>query len=339
MRVLSLFDGISCAFVALQRAGVPITSYHASEICPHAITISKLQHPSIVHLGDVKTVKDQPCDLLIGGSPCQDLSVAKQGREGLAGERSGLFYEFVRIWKESKPRYFLLENVASMKKVDRDAITAVMDVAPIMIDASLVSAQSRKRLFWTNIPVKSQPSDRGLTLKDILQPEVDPKYFTTAKWVPTEEGKRVVGHVNGNTAQANRIYDTNGKSPTLSALGGGLGGKTGLYAIGRDIGRRLDEHGTRKDADNTIEYQRRIETRSDGKSGTLTSVTKDNLVVSPTAVRRLTPVECERLQGLPDGYTEGISDTQRYKCVGNGFNVDVVAHILRHILPGADASP
>jgi len=140
-----------------------------------------------------------------------------------------------------------------------------------------------------------------------------------------------LGHIGNSDAQANRVYSPDGKTPTLSANGGGLGAKTGLYAIGRDIGRRLDETGTRKDDDKTIPIQRRIELRDDDKCGTLTSVLKDNLVVSETIIRKLTPVECERLQGLPDDYTAGISNTQRYKCLGNAFNVDVIAHIIRHI--------
>lgn len=138
-----------------------------------------------------------------------------------------------------------------------------------------------------------------------------------------------VGHIGTSDGQANRVYDTEGKSVTLSANGGGLGAKTGLYKVGREIGRRLDENGTRADhSDNPI--QRRIETREDDKCGTLTSVTKDNLVVGDR-IRKLTPIECERLQGLPDNYTEGIAMTNRYKCLGNAFNVDVVTHILSHL--------
>lgn len=331
MIVLSLFDGISCAYEALVKANIPITKYYASEIEANAIKVSNNRHPNIVRLGAVQDIHSFPVDILIGGSPCQDLSIANHNRQGLNGDRSSLFFQFVRLLEECHPKYFILENVFSMSQESQNIISLVMGVSPIMIDASLVSAQSRKRLFWTNIPVQELPADRGILLKDILQPEVDPKYFTNAHWEPKEGTNRIVGYVNGSTSQANRIYNTDSKSCTLSAMGGGLGAKTGLYAIGRDIGRRLDENGTRKDADKTIPITRRIETRIDGKSGTLTSVAKDNLVVCPTAVRRLTPIECERLQGLPDGYTEGISDSARYKCLGNAFNVDVVAHILKSI--------
>ena len=175
MKVLSLFDGISVAYEALQKAGIPITSYSASEIDPYAVKVSQKNHPDIKHLGDVKTVKAMECDLLIGGSPCTDLSIAKKDREGLKGERSGLFYEFVRLWKECKPKWFVLENVASMSQTAKDEITKQLGVEPIMIDAALVSAQSRKRLFWTNIPAVGLPEDKGIKVKDILEPTVNPK--------------------------------------------------------------------------------------------------------------------------------------------------------------------
>jgi len=277
MRVLSLFDGISCARVALERAGHTIDTYYASEVEVNAIKVAQKNHPTTVQLGSVVGLVPPECDLLIGGSPCVDLSIAKKNRKGLEGERSGLFWEWVRVWKEAKPKWWVLENVASMPKKDRDIITKELGVEPVMFNAALVSAQSRKRLFWTNIKF-DLPEDRGIMLKDILQAPADVK-------------------------------------------------------VGREIGRRLNADGHRADADTTLTYQRRIETREDGKCGTLTSVQKDNLVVSDV-VRKLTPIECERLQGLPDNYTEGIAMTHRYKCCGNAFNVDVVAHILRGIPNG-----
>ena len=348
MNVLSLFDGISCARVALDRAGIPVKTYFASEVDTHAIKVSSTKYPDIVQLGDVRTVTPDglpPIDLLIGGSPCQDLSIAKKDRKGLAGHRSGLFWEYVRIWKAVQPKWFVLENVASMPKADRDTITQTLGVEPVMFNASLVSAQSRKRLFWTNIKF-DLPPDRGILLKDILQPDaevdesmvVNGKSFCLTASYPNDgdgehnkarkqrtmvkvgyigegdqygqggqahrvyaiEGKIPtlssfgplvkLGHLGTTDGQANRVYSSDGKSVTLSANGGGLGAKTGLYAIGRDVGRR-----------------------------------------DPTRIRKLTPIECERLQGLPDNYTDTISKTQRYKCLGNGFNVDVVAHILSAI--------
>jgi DNA (cytosine-5)-methyltransferase 3A len=403
MNVLSLFDGISCARVALDRAGIPVASYTACEIDKNAIKVSSKNYPDIVRAGSVVGYTPGKVDLLIGGSPCQDLSIAKKGRKGLDGDRSGLFWEYVRIWKEADPTWFILENVASMPKADRDIITKEMGVEPILINASLVSAQCRKRLFWTNLPNIEQPADRGICLKDILLPpaEVDERFVVKGKAVcltssykgvvATEKGiarsvkmknstmvkvgyigeaftqtaqtgrnstkklgyvgendhqaKRVyddtgklpalnvicnsmvkVGYIGNTDSQGNRVYSIEGKSVSLLANGGGLGAKTGLYS-GRDIGRRLNAEGHRDDANKDLPLTRRIEVREDQKSGTLTSVAKDTLVVGDT-IRKLTPVECERLQSLPDGYTDGVAMTQRYKCLGNAFNVEVVAHLL-----------
>lgn len=174
MNVLSLFDGISCARVALERANIPVKTYFASEIDKHAIKVSQANYPDIVRLGDVRLIDclPEPIDLLIGGSPCQDLSIAKKDRKGLDGERSSLFWEYVRIWKLTNAKWFILENVSSMSKKDRDIITETLGVEPVLFNASLVSAQSRKRLFWTNIKFEL-PKDRGILLKDILQPDVD----------------------------------------------------------------------------------------------------------------------------------------------------------------------
>jgi DNA (cytosine-5)-methyltransferase 3A len=317
------------------------------------------------------------------------LSIAKKGRKGLDGDRSSLFWEYVRIRKELNPKWFVLENVASMPKKDRDIITAEMGVEPILINAALVSAQCRKRLFWTNIPNVGQPEDRGIVLRDILQPddEIDQKFvikrdMTLSSGYKKQQAKKVgyigEGEQNGQGGQAHRVYSEDGKTPTLSSWGplvqtftetaqtgrnetkklGYVGehdhqgkrvyddnGKlpalnvaansmVGTFVIGRDIGRRLNEEGTRKDDDKTLPIQRRIEMRTDDKSGTLTSVQKDNQVVNLQAqiIRKLTPIESERLQSLPDGYTEGICISQRYRCLGNAFNVEVVRHILNQIV-------
>ena len=170
MRVLSLFDGISCARVALERAGIPVEIYYACEIEKNAMKVSQKNYPEIVQLGDVRTVHtlDDHIDLLIGGSPCIDLSIAKKGRQGLEGEHSSLFWEYVRILRLTNPKYFILENVASMPKKDKDIITKELGVEPVMFNASLVSAQCRKRLFWTNIQFEL-PEDKGILLKDILE--------------------------------------------------------------------------------------------------------------------------------------------------------------------------
>lgn len=303
MRVLSLFDGISCARVALSKLNIPVEAYYASEIDKYAIQVSQKNWRDIEHIGNIEWLRGeyfakQGIDLLIGGSPCQDLSIAKAGRQGLSGTRSGLFYEYVRLLKEVKPKYFILENVASMSKEAKAEITKIMGVEPIMIDAALVGAQQRKRLFWTNIPGVTQPTDRGIILKDILES----------------------GEVDRDKAYCIDANYYKGTSKTLSANGGGWGAKTGLYMIQR--GRGFNKGGIKA---------------LDGKTPTLTSSAweHNNHLVKidgeDIIIRKLTPVECERLQAVPDGYTDGVSNTQRYKTLGNAFNADVIAHILSFI--------
>jgi DNA (cytosine-5)-methyltransferase 3A len=265
MNVLSLFDGISVARVALDIAGIPVKNYYSAEIDKYAIEVSKKNYPTIVRLGsvcDISCNTFEPIDLLIGGSPCQDLSIAKRGRKGLDGERSGLFWEYVRIRALVKPKYFILENVASMPKKDKDIITEAMGVEPVMFNASLVSAQTRKRYFWTNIKFEL-PMDRGIILKDILHEDAE-----------VDE----------------RMVNKDKKAYTL----------TTKYTAAQEK--------------NSVERKQR----------TMVKI-KDNQYI-----RKLTPVECERLQSLPDNYTEGVSNTQRYKCIGNAFNAEVIAHILKN---------
>jgi DNA-cytosine methyltransferase len=320
-KILSLFDGISVAQVAINRAGIKNYSYYASEVDQSAISITQKNYPDTTQLGCVKSVPTDLTDvwLIVGGSPCQDLSVANKHRKGLDGERSGLFFDYVRLVKEIKPQFFILENVASMPPESRKLMSqCLFNIEPVMIDATLVSAQSRKRFFWVGklvdgvyYPVKiSQPANRRLVLRHIMEPFVDDKYFTKMDfnksarrardykihddpyaqqcWALRASDYRGTHNVIridtiGKGGQAERIYSIDGKSTNLIASGGGGGGaKTGLYLVDEKI-------------------------------------------------RRLTPIECERLQGLPDNYTDGISDTQRYKCLGNAFNADVVAHIISQL--------
>lgn len=335
MKVLSLFDGISVAQQALKELGINC-EYYASEIDKYAISITQKNFPDTIQLGNVVGLKvDFQPDLLIGGSPCQDLSIAKKNREGLAGSRSGLFWEYVRILKETKPKYFVLENVNSMPKEAKQTITEALGVDPIMINAALVSAQNRKRLFWTNIPNIKQPEDRGILLKDILENGdcdrlksycIDANYHKGADWKQyKEKGRRQlirVGYLNQG-GQGDRIYSPEGKSVNLSANGGGRGAKTGLYAVGvasRTYPRYKQEG---------VQRTKQIEVRNDEKANAMTSVSGDSMVMQNTVIRKLTPLECERLQSLPDNYTEGVSNTQRYKALGNAFNCEVIKHILR----------
>lgn len=361
MKVLSLFDGISCARVALDRAGIKVDEYNASELDKYAIQISEKNYPDITHIGDVKNVSKIPnMDLLIGGSPCQDLSISKANRQGLGGARSSLFFEYVRILKASMPKYFILENVNSMSKVDRDIITGeLFGIEPVMINAALVSAQNRKRLFWigakqgdtyTRVDIE-QPEDRNIFLQDILENGdvdrlksycIDANYHKGSNWDQyIKKGRRQlvrIGHFNSG-GQGDRIYSSQGKSVTLSANGGGRGAKTGLYAVALTEVRTEEAKMLRKKykqetgKDFSPRRMKELVPRHDGKTNTITTgTTKNSLVLEDTIIRKLTPIECERLQGLCDGYTDGVSNTQRYKCLGNAFNVDVVAHILKHLV-------
>lgn len=190
MNVLSLFDGISCGQIALNRVGIKIDNYFASEIDKDAITVTQFNYPNTIQLGDVKKLKGNmlpKIDLLIGGSPCQDLSKAKTEGKGLVGEKSSLFYEYLRLLNEVKPKYFLLENVL-MKKDYRDIITKELGVNPILINSNLVSAQNRERLYWTNIPNITIPKDKNILLKDIIKDEHNWKQL--GKWVYSKWGNQ-----------------------------------------------------------------------------------------------------------------------------------------------------
>lgn len=322
MNVLSLFDGISCARVALDRAGIEVNAYMASEIEKNAIKISQKNYPDIIHVGDVVRLEvEGQVDLLIGGSPCTDLSIAKKDRKGLEGDKSCLFWEFVRIKKECNPQWFILENVASMPKADRDIITREMGVEPVMFNASLVSAQCRKRLFWTNIPF-DLPEDRGILIKDILEAEVDEKFYVKKPMTATPNKKAgafvQVGYFGAENeckvgGAALRVYDTEAKAPTLASVGH-------LIKVGHVDG---DMQGNR--VYSTEGKATTLSAEGGGLAGGTTLVKKEE------RIRKLTPIECERLQGLPDNYTEGVATTNRYRCLGNAFNVDVVAHILGRV--------
>lgn len=322
MNVLSLFDGISCARVALDRAGIEVNAYMASEIEKNAIKVSQKNYPDIIHVGDVVRLEvEGQVDLLIGGSPCTDLSIAKKDRKGLEGDKSCLFWEFVRIKKECNPQWFILENVASMPKADRDIITREMGVEPVMFNASLVSAQCRKRLFWTNIPF-DLPEDRGILLKHILEAEVDEKFYVKKPMTATPNKKPgafvQVGYFGAENeckvgGAALRVYDTEAKAPTLASVGH-------LVKVGHVGG---DMQGNR--VYSTEGKATTLSAEGGGLAGGTT------LVKNEERIRKLTPIECERLQGLPDNYTEGVATTNRYRCLGNAFNVDVVAHILGRV--------
>lgn len=350
MNVLSLFDGISCGKVALEKAGIAVDKYYTSEVDKYAIQISEKNHPDLVRLGDVHNVKPSTLpkiDLLIGGSPCTGFSIAGK-RMNFDDPQSKLFFEYVRLLKECKPKYFLLENV-KMKKEWQDIITSYLGVEPIMINSALVSAQNRKRLYWTNIPCATQPEDKHIYLKDVLEygyTEKDKAYCITATYGNAcfrdyfyKNQRQLVfnkpvrlGHIGKSNAQANRVYHIGGKSVCLNANGGGAGAKTGLYLVGvYNRPRGNNKGGVRFNGEkspaltsNSWEHNNHLLFGEEGEE------------YRKAYLRKLTPIECERLQTLPDGYTEGVSNTQRYKTIGNGWTVDVISHILKGINKGVD---
>lgn len=279
LTVLSLFDGISCGMVALQRAGIEIDKYIAYEIEHNAIEISRKNYPDIIRGGDVTkedfTKYRGKVDLLIGGSPCQNLCSCGD-KKGLDGAESKLFFDYVRALYETEAKWFLLENNATMTKENQDIITEIMGVEPIYINSNLLTAQDRKRLYWTNIPGIEQPEDRGLTLKDIVQPVEEKREY--------ECYKRMAAKREGTLAFKKAWANV----------------------------RTLDQ-----------------KSRALTTSQAISNSGATNVKYSDTEYYILTPIECERLQTLPDNYTEGVSNTQRYKAVGNGWTAEVIAHIFK----------
>lgn len=317
LTVLSLFDGMSCGQIALERAGIPVKKYYASEIDKYAIQVTKKNYPNTIHLGDIQNWKDWEIDtpdLIIAGSPCQGFSIAGKGLN-FDDPRSKLFFTFIdilRYWQARNPNLkFLLENV-KMRQGWKDIISEQVGLKPILINSSLLSAQNRERLYWANWEI-SQPEDKGIFLKDIIEHgevdreksyTVDANYFKGGNPKSYfEKGRRQlvfkhqshrramvrefdngiiqVGSLYKNNGDAGRIYSVEGKAKTLKGEAGDGGAKMGLIS-------------------------------EDGYT-----------------YRKLTVLECERLQTAPEGYTEGVSDTQRYKMLGNGWTVDVIAHIFK----------
>ena len=309
MKVLSLFDGISCGMVALERAGIPVERYVAYEIEPNAIKISKKNFPQIEHCGDVTTAdftQYEGFDLLIGGSPCQGFSFA--GKQlNFEDPRSKLFFEFVRALKEVKPKYFLLENTP-MKQECIGIISEQVGVKPIIINSELVSAQQRKRLYWTNIPDVTQPLDKHIFLEDIVLPDA---------LVDRDKAHAIIGSV-GRTTHREYFLTNQGQmvfiAIELSNIYGGF-----------------------KENKPRVHLQKSVTIRAGQCGGHIPSLVIEgkakefSLETFKKCIRKVTPLECERLQTLPDNYTSGISDTQRYKCIGNGWTVDVIAHIFKSL--------
>lgn len=299
--ILSLFDGMSCGQLALNKAGILYDKYFASEVDSYSIKVTKDNFPSTIHLGDVTKIDFNllpKIELLIGGSPCQGFSFA--GKQlNFNDPRSALFFQFVRALKQTSPKYFLLENVL-MKQEYQDVISEQLGVKPVFINSSIFSAQNRKRLYWTNIPILPF-EDKGIVLADIIEHGlvdrdksycIDANYFkgTNLEQYLTKKRRQVVFERSDkpirlgavSKSMGTRVYHESGKSVCLSALGGGWGAKTGLYH---------DDY----------------------------------------CIRKLTVLECKRLQTVPEDYKMEVSNTQAYKMLGNGWTVDVIAHIFRGI--------
>ena len=422
MNVLSLFDGMSCGQIALNRAGVKYDTYFASEIDKYAIKVAQANYPNTFQIGDVTKVDHTQLpfggiDLLMGGSPCQGFSFA--GKQlNFKDPRSKLFFEFIRLRDELKPKYVLLENVR-MPKSSQHIISAWMGFQPQAINSSLVSAQNRYRLYWFGKRAYREPTpsgdsygydaipippmeDKGIVLQDILEDGIandamtnkdskshciTARYNGAVWWNSIQRKQRTmvqVGEADNIKGfdSIKRIYSPSGKAPTLTTMQGGhrepkvatdivtfnpnqeakiqkmnvttdkanclteaigRGGSSSEYltsvkkktlalqSIGRIVNRRLDENGVRKDNQLDLPFTKQLEVSDSDKSNCLTTVNKDNVVVEGMQWRKLTPLECERLQTVPDNYTNHVSNSQRYKMLGNGWTVDVIAHIMKGI--------
>ena len=385
MNVLSLFDGISTGRVALKKAGFEITNYYASEVDKYAKAVAQERHPDTVQLGDIKNWRNWDIDfgkidILLGGSPCQGFSFAGN-QLNFEDHRSKLFFEYVDILNEIKAKnpnvIFLLENV-KMKKDYQDVISKCLGVGPIEINSALLSAQNRKRLYWTNIKGITQPEDAGILLKDIVHENADfdyaigdswAKWFTEranyliekkyvnlsmekavtmtarqyANWngnfvyeclekyiVPFDKTLKIiekevevgkVGYFNVDS-QGNRVYYIHNKAVTLCGEAGGGAAKMGQYLFGCITPDRIEKR------QNGQRFNRGT------KFYTLTAQDQHGILVEGY-IRKLTPIECERLQTLPDNYMKAtldgkqITDAQRYKMLGNGWTTDVIVHILK----------
>ena len=396
MNVLSLFDGMSCGHQALDRANIKVDNYFASEIDKYAIKVTMANYPDTIQLGDVRELdgsKLPQIDLLIGGSPCQSFSFAGKQKGmstkceveilslqhylGLKAEQyefegqSYLFWEFIRMMNEVKPKYFLLENVVMTEKWEK-VLSKAIGCNPIKINSSLVSDQNRVRLYWTNIGMQEaglfgdletiiqQPKDKGIFLRDILEDDVDEKYFMSDKMMQYLNNRKA----NFNNGRINiRQYDE--KSSTITASCASIDisdnfivhstfgrtsktGKGGSGPLSREDGKTYCLDTANSMAVETREV-RQLSSNNKSNGGTQpyqqdriydvngiapalqSQLSGGSSLINTSRVRRLTPTECERLQNVADGYTNHVSDSQRYKMLGNGWTIDVIAHIFSYI--------
>lgn len=282
--VLSVFDGMSCGQLALQRAGIEYKEYFASEIDKHAISVTQHNFPNTKQLGSITELKTDnlpKIDLLIGGSPCQSFSNAGKG-EGFDG-KSGLFWEYVRVLKETKPTYFLLENV-KMKKEWQDVISEALGVEPVEINSKFFVPQNRPRLYWTNIKIENVPNTYNHCINDILE-------YASNEYYLTEKQKS--------------ILDLDFK-----------------WSENEIIRHKAGKH----QQDNIFRYDGIMGCLSASTHGAARHLTKTYLPNGE--IRRLTENEVEKLQGVPINYTDNVSSSKRYEMLGNGWTVNVIAHIF-----------
>jgi DNA-cytosine methyltransferase len=326
IKVLSLFDGMSCGQIALDQLGIKVDKYYASEIDKYAIQVTQKNYPNTIQVGDICELDPQDfqdVDLIMGGSPCQGFSFA--GKQlAFDDPRSKLFFEFVRMVEGIKPKYFLLENVR-MKKEYLQVITDMLGVEPIFINSALVSAQSRQRYYWTNISGIQQPEDRGIVLRDILETEPSPEFYHGQKSIDYMERGNEKWQQAGKR-RADLYEQTADKEKSFTITENWHKGVPYNYfkeTKPKQVGMASDIKGH--------DILRRIYS-PDGKSPTLNTMGGGNrepkIAQEDCTWRKLTPLECERLQTVPDNYTEGVSNTQRYKMLGNGWTVEVIKHIL-----------
>jgi DNA (cytosine-5)-methyltransferase 3A len=339
MKVLSLFDGMSCGQIALDQLGIPVETYYASEIDKYAIQVTQQNYPNTIQVGDITKLDPadfMDVDLILAGSPCQGFSFA--GKQlAFDDPRSALFFEFIRLLKAIKPKYFLLENVR-MKQEFLDIISKhVSDcypdvpfgIDPILINSSLLSAQSRLRYYWTNIPYVTQPEDRGVVLRDILDPKPSPEFYHGQKSIAYMERGNEKWQQAGKR-RADRYEQTADKEKSFTITENWHKGVPYNYfkeTKPKQVGMASDIKGH--------DILRRIYS-PDGKSPTLNTMGGGNrepkVAQEDCTWRKLTPLECERLQTVPDNYTDCVSNTQRYKMLGNGWTVEVIKHILHNIV-------
>lgn len=324
-RVLSFFDGFSCGMQAAIEAEIEIDDYFACEIDPYSDKVSRRRFPDIVRLGDVRDIHyldtglctqrtsgswlDIPnshINLFIGGSPCQDL---RPGRDGLRGKKSKLFYEYLRMLRQIQkynPKVkFLFENVTRISNEDKQIITDLLGVKPLRINANLVSAQNRDRYYWTNIKVTSIPENLNVHISHILEDNVDEKYYLSDK---------AIAYINKGERIAKKYTSINGhKALTLQA---GYEKLNGTFVC-VDCNGRVDEYKTNT---LTMRYHKGVE-----------NFGGNPFLYDGKRYRKFTPIECERLQCVSDNFTDCVSDSQRYIMLGNGWNIKIIAHILKSL--------